>query len=140
MILTIFDIETTGLDRTKDQIIQFSGLKIDTSKNSILEEINEYIQPTGNYVISLGAYFKHQITPEFLSKYPRMVEIAPKIYKFFEGVNNILTYNGNGFDIPFLKNELSKYGYDIDFTKINCLIYSFVDFKKLDLSETHHLI
>ena len=32
----------------------------------------------------------------------------------FIGDNNILTYNGNGFDIPFLKTELNKYGYDID--------------------------
>jgi len=120
MVIIIFDLETTGLDKTKDQVIQFSGIKIDTANNSILEDINEYIQPTGNYVISLGAYFKHKITPEFLSKYPHMDEVAPKICKFFNGVDNILTYNGNGFDIPFLKNELNKYGYDIDFTKKNC--------------------
>ena len=120
MVLVIFDIETTGLDKVKDQIIQFSGLKIDTETNTILEEFNEYIQPTGNYTISLGAYFKHKLTPEFLSKYPRMGEVAPKIYNFLNGVDNILTYNGNGFDIPFTKNELAKYGYDIDFTKKNC--------------------
>ena len=29
MKLIIFDIETTGLDRTKDSIIQFAGLKIE---------------------------------------------------------------------------------------------------------------
>ena len=36
MILTIFDIETTGLDKNKDQIIQFAGLKIDTENNKII--------------------------------------------------------------------------------------------------------
>ena len=61
MVLVIFDIETTGLDKVKDQIIQFSGLKIDTETNTILEEFNEYIQPTGNYTIFLGAYFKHKL-------------------------------------------------------------------------------
>ena len=45
MILVIFDLETTGLDRTKDQIIQFSGLKIDTTNHSILDSKNLYIQP-----------------------------------------------------------------------------------------------
>ena len=120
MILLIFDLETTGVDKTKDQIIQFAGLKIDTDTHKIVEEFNQYIQPTGSYAIALGAYFKHRITPEFLSQYPKMSEVAPAIYKFFNGVDNILTYNGNGFDIPFLKTELNKCGYDIDFTKKNC--------------------
>lgn len=120
MILLIFDLETTGVDKKKDQIIQFAGLKIDTETNKIVEELNQYIQPTGNYTISLAAYFKHRITPEFLAKYPHMEEVAPVIYKFFNGVDNVLTYNGNGFDIPFLKIELNKYGFDIDFTKKNC--------------------
>lgn len=120
MILAIFDIETTGLVKEKDQIIQFAGIKIDTETNKIVEELNQYIQPIGNYTISLGAYFKHKITPEFLSKYPHMDEIAPIICNFFDGVDNILTYNGNSFDISFLKVELNKYGYDIDFSKKNC--------------------
>ena len=28
-----------------------------------------------------------------------------------------MTYNGKSFDIPFLKNELNRNGFDIDFTK-----------------------
>lgn len=120
MILGIFDIETTGLDRVKDQIIQFSGIKIDTETNQIIDQINQYIQPMGNYTITLGAFFKHNITPKFLMDYPHMDEIAPKICNFFKDIYNILTYNGNSFDIPFIKNELNKYGYDIDFESKNC--------------------
>ena len=120
MILTIFDLETTGVDKLHDQIIQFAGLKIDTETNQIVSELNQYIQPTGNYEISLGAFFKHKITPQFLSDYPHMDEVAPIICNFFDDVQNVLTYNGNSFDIPFLKIELNKYGYDIDFTKKNC--------------------
>ena len=40
MILLIFDLETTGVDKKKDQIIQFAGLKIDTETNKIVEELN----------------------------------------------------------------------------------------------------
>ena len=120
MILSIFDIETTGLDRTKDQIIQFSGIKINTETNQIIDQINQYIQPVGNYTITLGAFFKHNITPKFLMDYPHMEEVAPNICKFFEDTDNVLTYNGNGFDVPFLKTELEKYGYNIDFSKKNC--------------------
>ena len=40
MILNVFDLETTGLDRTKDQIIQFAGIKINTDTHEILETID----------------------------------------------------------------------------------------------------
>ena len=119
MILVIFDLETTGLDRSKDQIIQFSGLKIDTTNHSVIDSKNLYIQPVGDYSISIGAYTKHRITPDFLNDKPYLKDVAQEIVDFI-GDNNILTYNGNGFDIPFLKTELNKYGYDIDFMKRQC--------------------
>jgi len=119
MILTVFDLETTGLDRTKDQIIQFSAIKINTETNEILKTLDLYIQPVGSYSISIAAYAKHHITPEFLKDKPHLSEVANDIIGFF-GDDAVLTYNGNGFDIPFLKAELNKYGYDIDFTKRKC--------------------
>ena len=39
MNIVVFDLETTGLDRTKHQIIQFAALKIDTDTNKILDHI-----------------------------------------------------------------------------------------------------
>lgn len=120
MKLVIFDLETTGLDRTKDQIIQFAGIKIDTETHQIIEEMNEYIRPVGNYTIAIAAYFKHHITAEFLTDKPTMQNIGPKIVNFFADVDNVLTYNGNSFDIPFLKTELEKYGYTIDFSSKKC--------------------
>jgi DNA polymerase-3 subunit epsilon len=119
MILVVFDLETTGLDRNKDHIIQFSGIKIDTSNHSILDSKNIYIQPFGEYSISIGAYTKHHITPEFLKDKPYFKDVAQEIVDFI-GDNNVVTYNGNGFDIPFLKTELNKYGYDIDFMNRKC--------------------
>lgn len=120
MNIIIFDIETTGLDKTKDRIIQFAGLKINTDNNSIIDDLNLYIKPDSSYSISVGAYFKHKITPQFLEDKPTMEEVAPIIVNFFGDEQNVLTYNGNGFDIPFLKYELNKYGYDIDFIHKNC--------------------
>ena len=62
--LVVFDVETTGVDKSKDHIIQFAAIKIVDGK--IVDEINEYIQPQGNYNMGLGAYFKHKIHPNFL--------------------------------------------------------------------------
>lgn len=115
--LVIFDIETTGVDKKVDRIIQFAAIKV--IDGEIIDSINYYIQPDGNYTISIPAFFKHKITPKFLSDKPYMFEVADKIVNFMSDCD-ILTYNGNKFDIPFLKNELNKCGYDIDFTSLNC--------------------
>ncbi len=115
--LVIFDLETTGVDKTKDRIIQFAAIKI--VDNEIVDSINEYVKPEGNYSISVSSYFKHKITPEFLNDKPTMRDIAPRIVEFITDCD-VLTYNGTKFDIPFLKHELNNVGYDIDFTKINC--------------------
>ena len=40
MIITVFDLETTGVDKTKDQIIQIAALKIDTDTNKIIDKLN----------------------------------------------------------------------------------------------------
>lgn len=114
-----FDLETTGLDKTKDQIIQISLAKFDRDTYEIVDVFDSYVQPVGSYSIGLGAYFKHNIKPEFLSDKPHIYEIAKNIIDFI-GDCDILGYNSMRFDIPFLKAELNKYGYDIDFTTRNC--------------------
>lgn len=118
-VLVVFDLETTGLDRTKDQIIQFSAQKIDITTHEVIDSINLYIQPTGDYVISKGALMKHHISKEFLKDKPYLKDVAQQIVDFIAD-NDILTYNGLSFDIPFLKVELQKHGYDIDFMNRKC--------------------
>ena len=115
MNIIVFDIETTGLNKNKDQIIQFSAINVNNESGEIIDTINEYIQPKGEYTISLGAYFKHGINVEFLKDKPFMKDVAPKIVEFFGDTENaILTYNGVNFDIPFLIIELKRYGYNLD--------------------------
>lgn len=116
--MVVFDIETTGLDRTKDQIIQIAAIKLD-SNHKIIDTLNLYIQPYGAYTISAGAMNKHHISHEFLKDKPYLKDVAPQILEFFEN-EPVLTYNGNSFDIPFLKYELNKYGYDINFITKEC--------------------
>lgn len=117
--LVVFDLETTGLDKAKDQIIQFAAMKIDRETHEAVDTINIYVQPVKPYNISIQAYLKHGIKPEFLEDKPFIKDVAQDIINFFENCD-ILTFNGINFDIPFLKNELNKYGYDIDFTQFNC--------------------
>lgn len=115
----IFDLETTGLNKEKDQIIQFAAIKINKETNQIIDTKNLYIQPIGQYQISIQAFFKHGIKPEFLKDKPYFKDVANEIIEFFKD-SDIITYNGNNFDIPFLINEFAKASIEYTFTNKNC--------------------
>lgn len=117
--IVVLDLETTGLDRTKDSIIQFAAIKMDRETNKLIDSLNLYIQPEGSYNISIQAYFKHGITAKFLSDKPYFRDVYRQILDFIEDCD-ILSYNGCNFDIPFLKSELFKVGVDKEFLGINC--------------------
>lgn len=119
--LVIFDLETTGLDKEKDQIIQFSGLKLEFTENkyNIIETLDLLICPDGEFSISIQAYMKHGIHPNDLKDKPHLAEVADQIIEFI-GDNDVLTYNGTNFDIPFLINQLNRVGKTIDFLSRKC--------------------
>lgn len=117
--LVIPDIETTGLNKEKDSIIQFAALKVDRMTWNIIDSINLYIRPVGSYTISIQAYLKHHIKPADLMDKPTFAEVANKIRDFFDGCD-ILTYNGNSFDLPFLKAEFAKIGQEFSYLNVNC--------------------
>ena len=94
--LVVFDLETTGLDRTKDQIIQFAAIKINRETNEILDSKNLYIQPEGNYQISIQAYMKHGIKADFLKDKPHFIDVAQEIFDFF---NDIIETLNNSVEI-----------------------------------------
>lgn len=115
-----FDLETTGLDRTKDQIIQFAAIKLENNK--LIEQLNLMIKPTGNYAISPQAYIKHGISAKSLEDKPTLAEVAQQIIDFFETPDtvSVVTYNGTSFDIPFLVNALKNIGIDFSFLGYKC--------------------
>lgn len=117
MKLVIFDIETTGLDREKDFIIQFSAIKYDKHDPENIETYSTYIRPVGSYTMSVAAINKHHITPKFLEDKPTFLDVALDIYNFIDDCA-LLTYNGLSFDAPFLKREFKDAGIDWGFSDI----------------------
>ena len=107
--LIVYDLETTGLDKSKDQIIQFAAIKVDAENHKLIESKNIFIQPVGNYSITIQAFFKHGITPDFLKDKPYFKDVAQEILDFFTGCD-ILTYNGCSFDNSFLMAEFERVG------------------------------
>ncbi len=106
-----FDLETTGLSMKDHKIVQFACVILDTDLN-IIQEYNTYINP-GNIIWSPEAIKTHGITPEKVQNEPFMRVLAKDIFELFQG-RDILTHNGNKFDIPFLANELDMCGYDLN--------------------------
>lgn len=110
--LVAFDVETTGLNPRKDFIIQLAMIKLDSETLNVKEQKKCYIKPEGEYEISPQAFEKHGITKEFLkSNGVNLKSVAQKIIDFFEDCD-VLTYNGNNFDVNFLYSNLKNVGFD----------------------------
>lgn len=132
--IKVFDLETTGLDKSKDSIIQFAGIIADLNTRKIIDSINLLIKPEGNYQITLGAYYKHGISPQMLENKPSFRDVAQQIQDFFSGDYSILTYNGLSFDLSFLAIEFQRIG--IEFSLLDKPLYDafLYEKKKNDLS------
>lgn len=117
--IVCFDVETTGLSQKEDFIIQLSMIKVN-SQFEQLDSRNWYIKPVHNYEIKPTAIEKHGITKEFLEKNGvNLKDIGQEILDFMEGCD-ILTYNGNSFDIGFLYKDLKIVGYELDINDKVC--------------------
>ena len=103
----------------KSAPFKFAAIKYDRETGNMLDSMNLYIQPEGGYTITIQAYMKHKISPEFLKDKPYFFEVADDIIEFIKDCD-ILTYNGNTFDIAFLISEMKRVNRDIDFMKFDC--------------------
>lgn len=111
--LVAYDVETTGLDRARDHIIQIAMVKYDWNAKKIIESKNFYVRPEGNYSIPLGSYLVHGISCDFLKDKPHFKDIAQEVIDFFDGCD-ILTYNGCSFDNAMLVSEFARVGIDFN--------------------------
>lgn len=102
MTIVTFDVETTGIDPQKDQIIELclqTGFKTD----AIIKTWR--IRPT--VPISAGAFSVHGISIEDLKDSPVFYEVINEILPYFKNAQAIIGYNIE-FDISFLQAELVR--------------------------------
>ncbi|MCI9654324.1 MAG: 3'-5' exonuclease [Acholeplasmatales bacterium] len=107
MKLIVIDIETTGLDISKDEILQISI--IDGNYNTLL---NKYCKP--EHITSWEeAEAVHSITPEMVENKSHFQTYVNKVQELISTAERILVYNGLDFDLKMLE----KYGIHIEYTK-----------------------
>lgn len=111
--LCAYDVETTGLSKQHDFIIQLSCIKL---LKETMEEVGRrdwYIKPAHTYTIDPKASEVHGLTKEFIEANGVTIkEIADDFLSFIEECD-FLSYNGNTFDIQFLYKDFSMFGYDL---------------------------
>lgn len=103
-----WDVETTGLNPKEDFIIQLSLVKFRKDNFEYICEKNWYIKPSHKYEISEGAQKVHNLSKEFIEEHGIYFK---EIYNEFCEIikdSDLLTYNGNTFDIRFLNEECKR--------------------------------
>lgn len=113
--LVIFDVETTGISKQLDWIIQLSAIKIDKKTLKVIDEFDSYVIPAGQWVINPAATEINGLTEDFIKKNGKTLkEIGPKFIEFCEGAD-MGGYNSNTFDIMFLYKDFTYSGLQFDF-------------------------
>jgi len=107
--LCVFDLETTGLQITKDRIVQIGIIKIEPNGNQI--ELSQLINP--EIIIPEETIAIHGITNEKVSNEPTFREFAPTLTSFIND-SDLAGYNSNKFDIPILAEELLRCGIEFN--------------------------
>lgn len=109
MNLIVLDLETTGLDITKDEVLQIS---ITNGKKEVLLEA--YCKPDTIQEWK-EAEIIHGITPKMVENKPSFNAYTKQVQEILSTADTILTYNGVEFDLPLLHE---KYG--INYDKAKC--------------------
>ncbi|MGM9978966.1 MAG: 3'-5' exonuclease [Clostridium sp.] len=101
--IIVFDVESTGTDVTKDEIIQIAAIKIN-KEGEVIDSFERFIKPNksvGNSVLV------HGFSDEYLKEYG---EDKEKVFKeFLEYSKGALIVGHNvNYDISILNSELEK--------------------------------
>ena len=107
--IAFFDLETTGLNISKDKIIEIAILKInpDQTEELYVKRINPEIP------IAPESTEIHGITNEDLKDCQNFQSLGQEIHDFI-GEADLAGYNSNRFDVPFLLEELLNIGVDLE--------------------------
>lgn len=107
--ICFFDLETTGIDISKDRIVEISIFKVfpNGNKESKTWLVNPEM-PIPPQVVAV-----HGITNEKVANEPTFKELASQIHNMIKD-SDLAGFNSDRFDIPLLAEELLRAGVDFD--------------------------
>ncbi|WP_430809431.1 MULTISPECIES: exonuclease domain-containing protein [unclassified Carboxylicivirga] len=110
--IVFFDLETTGINISKDRIVEIAILKInlDGSEESYCYKVNPEM-PIPKVTSEI-----HGIYDEDVKDAPTFKELGKTLCKIIEGCD-IAGFNSNKFDVPLLAEEFLRAEIDFDMKK-----------------------
>lgn len=109
--ICFFDLETTGINITKDRIVEISILKVNPDGSE--EKKTWLVNPEMSIPEVVVAV--HGITNEKVANEPTFKELAKEINSWIKDAD-LGGFNSNRFDIPLLAEEMLRAGCDFDMT------------------------
>lgn len=107
--IVFFDLETTGVDTSKDRIVEISMIKVMPDGDEIIK--TRRVNPT--IPIPPEATAVHGITDEDVCSEPTFQQLAKSLAQFIQGCD-FGGFNSNRFDLPILVEEFLRAGVDVD--------------------------
>ena len=110
--LVFFDLETTGINITRDRIVEISVLKV--HPNGKEETKTRRINP--EMPIPPESTAIHGITDDDVKDCPTFKQVAKSFADLLEGCD-MAGFNSSRFDVPMLTEEFLRAGVDFDTSK-----------------------
>ena len=110
--ICFFDLETTGVNVSKDRIVEISILKVFPNGNK--ESFTWRVNPEMKIPAITTAI--HGISDEMVLNEPTFKELAPKVSELIKN-SDLGGFNSNRFDIPLLAEEMLRAEVDFDMKK-----------------------
>ncbi len=110
--IIFFDLETTGIDTSRDRIVEVSMVKVmpDGERITRTRRINPQM------AIPAESTAIHGITDEDVKDCPTFAQVARSLAQFIDGCD-FGGFNSNRFDLPVLVEEFMRVDVDVDFTR-----------------------
>ncbi|OIQ22774.1 3'-5' exonuclease [Lacinutrix sp. MedPE-SW] len=110
--ICFFDLETTGINISKDRVVEISILKVFPNGNK--ESKTWLVNPEMPIPAEVSAI--HGITDERVANEPTFAELAKDINVMIKD-SDLAGFNSNRFDIPLLAEEMLRANMDFDMNK-----------------------
>lgn len=124
--LAFIDLETTGINITRDRIVEISIAK--ANLDGTVETRTKKVNPT--IPIPLESSLIHGIYDEDVANEPTFKQLARSLAQFLEGCD-LAGFNSNRFDIPMLVEE---------FLRIDTSLFDIKNRKLIDVQRIFHLM
>lgn len=112
--VVVFDVESTGLDTSRDEIIQIAAIRID-KRGTVLDKMNLFLRAAKSVGQSVNT---HHITDEQLQR--QGVEPKEGLQAFLDFARGSVIVGHNvGYDLTILSSQLKRLGLD----SLSCLAH-----------------